>query len=60
MTSAGEDGDGFNVVGLGEEVEQVELADGVAGCGERDEIGGERLRRAGDVDERGCGDAGEE
>ena len=60
IASAGEDGDGFEVGGLGEEVEEVEFGEGVAGGGEEDEVGGEVLRGAGDVEERGGGDAGEE
>ena len=60
VTSAGEDGDGFDVGGLGEEVEEVEVGDGVAGGGEGFEVGGEGFGRAGDVDEGGRGDAGEQ
>ena len=58
--SAGEDSDGFDVGGLREEVEQVQLGDRVAGGGECGEVGGQGLRRAGDVDQRGCGDAAEQ
>ena len=55
---AGEDGNGFDVGGLGEEVEEVHLGEGVAGGGQGDEIGREGFGRAGDVDQRGRGNAG--
>ena len=42
--SSGEDGDGFDVGGLGEEVEEVEFGDAVAGGGEGGEVGGEGFR----------------
>ena len=57
LFSAGEDGDGFDVCGLGEEVEEVKLGKGVDGGGEGLEVGGEGFGRAGYVDESGCGNA---
>ena len=60
ILSASEDGDGFDVCGLGEEVEEVQFGEGVAGGGESFEIGGQGLRRAGDIDQRGRGDAREQ
>jgi len=55
-----EDSDGFEVGGLGEEVEEVEFGESVAGRNEDDEVGREGFGGAGDVDEGGCGDAGEQ
>jgi len=36
---AGEDGYGFDVGGLGEEVEEMEFGEGVTGGGQGDEVG---------------------
>ncbi len=46
--------------GLGEEVEQVELGDAVAGGGQGCEVGGQGFGRAGDVDKGGRSDLGEQ
>ena len=43
--------------GLGKEVEEVQLGEGVARGGESFEIGGQGLERTGDIDQRGRGDA---
>ena len=53
-------GDGFDVGGWGEEIEEVEGGDGVAGRGEGAKVGGEGFGRAGDVDDGGRGYAAEE
>ncbi len=60
INSTSKDGDGLDVGGLGKEIDKVELGDAIAGGGEGLEIGGQRLRRAGDIDEHGRGDAGEQ
>src|ERR1035437_3596199 len=60
ILSAGQDGDGFDVGGLGEEVEEMELGACVAGGAQDCQGGWEGFGRAGDVDERGRGDPGEE
>ena len=57
---ASEDGNGLDVRGLGEEVEEVKFGKGVAGGGEDLEIGQEGFGRAGDVDDGRCGDASEQ